>query len=562
MTDEPVPEPSRTAWEQRLAGAEASAERARTPEAPAAPNGRPARAARWIGATLLALLAAVLVVASVTARYARSELLDTDRYVETVAPLASDPQVQAAVTDRVTHEIMARLPLEKLAGDLAAAVNLPRAQSIIDLVTPAVSSWLQNQIHKVVGEVVTSPRFASVWIEVNRKAHQNVEGLLTGQGGPMLHSNGTDIVIDLGPVLAAARQELVDRGFGLAARIPDMSIPYTVAQVDQLPEIQRYVRLLDVSATWLPLLALLLLGLAVWTAPDRRRGLILGLLLSAVLLGAALLANQVVRDRVMQRATERGLNADVALDVYDTLIRFLLTALVTVLVAALLGVLWALLAGPSRPAVLLRRGVNAIVDRAVVPLARQPWAVRAGAFVRRHFRWFAIAVGVLAAWWLLARPSVATAVWAFVCAAIATLLLALGRHMPPTVLAPALAAVPDDTAPTLLAEPGATDALADGEPPPDAPTVRYAVPPTAGGVAVVDEPPPAPPLVDEPPVSPDEPPVSADESRVSADEPPASPDEPPTSADESRVSADEPPVSADEPPEQGGGPADGGSKQR
>lgn len=498
MTDEPGHEPSRAAWEQRLAGAAASAEQPRTPEPPAAPRGRPARTARWIGATLLALLAAVLVVASVTARYARSELLDTDRYVETVAPLAADPQVQAAVTDRVTHEIMARLPLEKLAGDLAAAVNLPRAQAIIDLVTPAVSSWLQNQIHKVVGEVVTSPRFASVWIEVNRKAHQNVEGLLTGQGGPMLHANGTDIVVDLGPVLAAARQELVDRGFGLAARIPDMSIPYTVAQVDQLPEIQRYVRLLDVSATWLPPLALVLLGLAVWTAPNRRRGLILGLLLSAVLLGAALLANQMVRDRVMQRATERGLDANVALDVYDTLIRFLLTALVTVLAAALLGVLWALLAGPSRPAVLLRRGINAVVDRAVAPLARQPWAVRTGAFVRRHFRWFAVAVGVLAAWWLLARPSVATAVWAFVCAAIATLLLTLFRHMPATVLAPAPAAVPADTVPMPAVGPGTPDATPDGEPSPDAPTVRYAVPPEASGVTVVDEPPPAPPLADEP----------------------------------------------------------------
>ncbi|GAA1623478.1 hypothetical protein ACFQY4_41530 [Catellatospora bangladeshensis] len=499
MTDEPVHEPSRTAWEQRLAGAEASAEEARTPEPPPAPRGRPARTARWIGATLLALLAAVLVVASVTARYARSELLDTDRYVETVAPLASDPQVQAAITDRVTHEIMARLPLEKLAGDLAAAVDLPRAQSIIDLVTPAVSSWLQNQIHKVVGEVVTSPRFSSVWIEVNRRAHQNVAGLLTGQGGPMLHANGTDIVIDLGPVLAAARQELVDRGFGLAARIPDMSIPYTVAQVDQLPEIQRYVRLLDVSATWLPPLALALLGLAVWTAPNRRRGLILGLLLSAVLLGAALLTNQVVRDRVMQRATERGLNAGVALDVYDTLIRFLLTALVTVLVAALLGVLWALLAGPSRPAVLLRRGVNAIVDRAVVPLARQPWAVRAGAFVRRHFRWFAVAVGVLAAWWLLARPSVATAIWAFVCAAIATLLLTLGRHMPATVLAPAPAGIPGDEASMLPAHPDVAEVPPGGEPSPDAPTVRYAVPPAVDGVTVVDEPPPAPPPAEEPP---------------------------------------------------------------
>ncbi|MEV4411040.1 hypothetical protein [Catellatospora sp. NPDC049609] len=511
--DAPEEEPSRSAWERRRAGAVTAAE----PVAPQRPprTGTGARTARWIGATLLALLGAVLVVASVTARYARAELLDTDRYVATVAPLASDPQVQAAVTDRVTVEIMKRLPLEKLAGDLAAAIDLPRAQSIIDLVTPAVSSWLQTQIHKVVGEMVTSPRFATVWTEVNRKAHQNVEGLLTGQGGPMLHSSGTDIVVDLGPVLAAARQELVDRGFGLAARIPDMSIPYTVAQVDQLPEIQRYVHWLDVSATWLPLAALALLGLAVWAAPNRRRGLILGLLLSAVLLAAALVVNQVVRDRVMQRATERGLNAPVALDVYDTVIRFLLTALVTVLVAALLGVLWALLAGPSRPAVLLRRGINAVVGRVARPLAREPWAVRTGAFVRRNFRWFAVAVGVLAAWWLLARPSVATAVWAFVCAAVAVLLLTLARRMPATVLVPAAVGPGDAVVPA----PGLGDAEGPAPAGPgDAVAPADAAPSGPGHVTVVEEPPPAPPIA-EPPAPGEAAPPSFEQEEPGAESP-------------------------------------------
>lgn len=442
-SSEPVPAPPAAPAGSPAAAAASPAAPTEPPAAPPAAGTSsrrgPVRALRWIAAFLLALLGAVLVVGSVTARYARAELLDTERYVATVAPLASDPQVQAAVTARVTDEIMARLPIATLAADLATAVKLPRAQSVIDMITPAVSSWLEGQIHKVVGEVVASPQFARVWTEVNRTGHQNLEGLLTGQGGPMLHSSGTDVVVDLGPVLAAVRQELVDRGFTLAARIPDMSIPYTVAQIDQLPEIQKYVRWLDLSATWLPPLALALLGLAVWTAPNRRRGLILGLLLSGLLLVAALVANQVVRDRVALRATERGLDRAVTLDVYDTVLRFLLTALVTVLVAALLGVLWALLAGPSRPAVLLRRGVNSVVDRVAGFAAREPWAVRTGAFVRRHFRWFAVVLGVLAAWWLLARPSVATAVWAFVGAAAVTLLLTLARRMPATVREPLLA---------------------------------------------------------------------------------------------------------------------------
>ena len=39
------------------------------------------RIVRWTGATILIVLSALLIVASVAARFARSEVLDTDRYV-------------------------------------------------------------------------------------------------------------------------------------------------------------------------------------------------------------------------------------------------------------------------------------------------------------------------------------------------------------------------------------------------------------------------------------------------------------------------------------------------
>ncbi|HEY9370497.1 hypothetical protein [Streptomyces sp.] len=43
---------------------------------------------------------------------------DTDRYVATVAPLASDPDVQAAVTSRVTSEVLSHI-------DVQAVVDRP-----------------------------------------------------------------------------------------------------------------------------------------------------------------------------------------------------------------------------------------------------------------------------------------------------------------------------------------------------------------------------------------------------------------------------------------------------
>ncbi|GHJ50088.1 hypothetical protein Cs7R123_74300 [Catellatospora sp. TT07R-123] len=402
----------------------------RPPEPRRGRGGQAVRGLRWALAFVLALLSASLVTGSVLARFARAQLLDTDAYVQTVAPLAEDPQVQAAVTERVTHEVMSRLPIEKLAGDLANAVGLPRAQSIIDLVTPAITNWLTGQVHRIVDEVVHSPQFATVWIQMNRAGHQGLANILTGQDGRFVHTQDATVVIDLGPVLALARQNLVDRGFTLAAHIPDMSIPYPVAQVEQLPTIQKYVRLLQLGGTWLPILALVLLGFAVWAAPNHRRGLLMSLLLTALLLGVALAANQVARDRAAQQAVARGFNRTVTLDVYDTVIRSLLYALGTVLLVVLLGVVWTVLAGPSSGARRLRALVNRGLDHIAAPLGDEPAARSVGRFVRRFFAPIAVLVGLLLAWWLLARPSPATALWVFAVGALLTMLLTVARRVP------------------------------------------------------------------------------------------------------------------------------------
>jgi type VI protein secretion system component VasK len=62
------------------------------------------RRQRWrtIVAALLLVLACVLAPLGVVAVWARNQVTNTDRYVATVAPLASDPAIQQAITDRIT----------------------------------------------------------------------------------------------------------------------------------------------------------------------------------------------------------------------------------------------------------------------------------------------------------------------------------------------------------------------------------------------------------------------------------------------------------------------------
>ena len=69
---------------------------------------------RWTSVTVLLVLAAVLMLGSVLARYVRGSVLDTDHYVATVTPLGADPAIQAEIGGKVSDAILERIDLETL----------------------------------------------------------------------------------------------------------------------------------------------------------------------------------------------------------------------------------------------------------------------------------------------------------------------------------------------------------------------------------------------------------------------------------------------------------------
>jgi hypothetical protein len=385
------------------------------------------RIVRWTGAGLLIVLSALLVVASVAARFARSEVLNTDRYVETVAPLATNPGIQAAISTRVTTAIVDKADIPALVNQLAGSLNVPGAQTLAGLAGPALSNWVEGQVSDVVDNIVTSSDFEVLWININRSAHTQVQRVLTGEDTGAAATTGNNIVLDLGVIFDAVRDRLVQRGWTFLSKIPNQSIPYTVATIDNLSQVQRYVSLLDKAGTWLPILALGLLGLAVWCAPNSRRALLVGLIVTVVTLLLTMLAYKHVRDIYATRAAERGFNVTNSLTVWDTVLAYFVRALQTVTVTAALAALWTFLAGPGRLATGFRRGVN----RALDPVARLIGPhERLRTAARRWLPWVAVLIAVLGLWWLLAVPTIGTAVTVVILAAILTALFTIARHLP------------------------------------------------------------------------------------------------------------------------------------
>src|SRR5262245_56970478 len=55
------------------------------------------------------LLVALLAPLAIVATWAHDQVGDTDRYVETVAPLAHDPAVQAAISTKISDAILEQI---------------------------------------------------------------------------------------------------------------------------------------------------------------------------------------------------------------------------------------------------------------------------------------------------------------------------------------------------------------------------------------------------------------------------------------------------------------------
>lgn len=325
------------------------------------------RRGRWLLAACLVVLVGLLTPVAVLARYARSEVLDTDRFAATVGPLAGVPEVQAAVASAVTDRIVDRLDVEGLVAEaLDALVGQGAPEALVAVVGP-LADQVRSYVHDQVLAVVESERFATLWEQVSRAAHGQVVGLLTGEGSGALAIEDGTLTLDLAPVVVEVRERLVDRGFALAGRIPDTTADLTVLASVDLTAAERGVRLLDRAGAALPWVVVLVGALAVVAAPDRRRGLAAVAVAAGaglVLVGGAL---AVARRWYVEHGQPGYLDRDAALAIAQQVLAPLRTTLRAAFVLAAVVAIAAWLAGPSAPARAVRRGVAGVVGRRAAP---------------------------------------------------------------------------------------------------------------------------------------------------------------------------------------------------
>ena len=327
----------------------------------AGPRGRPGRARRrrfsWRTplAVLLIILGCVLAPLSVLGVWTANQISDTNTYVANMAPLIQDPAIQNALTNKLTSEIVAKLDVKRRTDQAAAeltAKGFTQAGTLLQGVSGSVASGVQGFVHSAVQKAVTGPRMAAAWTQVNRAGHQALVAALSGRGGKygaVKVSNG-QVTLDVAPLEAVAKQDLVARGLTIAAKIPPSHATFTLFSSKDLAKAQKAYRLINDLKIVLPILTLVLLGLGVWAARGHRRALIgagLGFAASMLVLGAGL----AIARAIYLNSVPATVPGDAAAAAFDILVRFIKTALRTLLVVGLIVAAGAFFTGPSRAAV-------------------------------------------------------------------------------------------------------------------------------------------------------------------------------------------------------------------
>lgn len=349
---------------------------------------------------LLISLAAVFAPLSAVAVWVADVVGNTDRYVATMAPLADNPQVRAGVTDQVTSAVMDRVDLDSLLSSVAPG-DLPGVKAALGGLSGTITTGVTDFMHTTVATFVSSSAFSTIWKELNRKAHVTVVDALTGSNDSAVQVEHNTVTLDLAPVVAGVKQQLVDRGLKVAASLPDVHTNFTLMKSDEIGRAKTGFRALQLAGDWLPVVTVVIAGTGVLLAVRRRRALVaaaLGIAAGVAVLGVALaLFHTFYLDHLAPDVDHAAAAA-----IYDQVVRFLRASVRMVITLGVVVALGAWLSGSGRQALRVRAmwesGIAAVRDAAGVTSTGPvgPWVNR----FRAWLRWAIVVVAsvVLALW--------------------------------------------------------------------------------------------------------------------------------------------------------------------
>jgi hypothetical protein len=282
---------------------------------------------------VLIVLSSIAVVLATFAIGVQQLVLNTDRWVATVGPLASDPTVQSSVANAAATQALSAIDVQGRVQALPPAVQR--------LVAPP-ESGLDSFVHDQALSIAQSPQFATAWTDVNRTAHPALVQLLRGDttaNADIRVSNG-ELQVNLVALVPGLAQRLLQLPVNPLAAAPADFGYVSIASGGGLATAQQAVQLLDRATLLLMVAAIGLILASLFISSDRRRTVVrlgLGVAIGMLLLGIVLFATQgmvlaSVADRPIGPAIQVALLAELT-----SLAQFMLVVFVAAAVVALVA---------------------------------------------------------------------------------------------------------------------------------------------------------------------------------------------------------------------------------
>jgi hypothetical protein len=317
----------------------------------------PRHLGRKIGAVICIVLASVLAPISTMGLWLRNQVTDTDKYVQTVAPLVSDAAIQTLVADRVSQRLFEEVDVQS-----AIEEALPERAAFL---SGALTSGLQTAVREAALRVVESDQFRELWTAANRLAHEQIVAVLTGSSSGVVTTDDGVVSLDLSNIANEVVSRLKSQGVDLfdSVNIEPGRFTIEIFQSDAITRAQVAFDAFDTVATVLPWITVLLFAGGIFLFPNRRRGALWAAIGLCIGMAFLLLALAIGRTIYLGAIPASVMPQDAASAFFDTLVRFLRQSARALLAVGLIALLASVIFGPGDNARRFRGWVSRLLGR-------------------------------------------------------------------------------------------------------------------------------------------------------------------------------------------------------
>src|SRR3954447_9097968 len=244
---------------------------------------------RSVAAVICVVLAALLTTPAAVAYWGQRTLNDTQRYVDTVAPLVASPEVQDVIATKVTDAIEKQVDIEAILNNVFAGVinDRPRLEQLVGPLSAAINGMIDREVRAF----VASDEFADLWTRVNTRAQQALQRVLKGEASGAVSLQGDQVVLDVDEIINQVKERLVARGLTLVqnAPVPETDRQIVLMEAPQVTQLRTIYAFGNPLARWLlPIVGLLYLAAFVLARRRPRMTVAIGAVLAANALLVAL----------------------------------------------------------------------------------------------------------------------------------------------------------------------------------------------------------------------------------------------------------------------------------